>query len=157
MTIEIVHYSPQHRGAVEELWKEFMDFHAQRDPWFQRSEDGHRRFGEYLTGLQEASDALVLVALEGRRVIGYGLARIEARPPVYQHFRHGLISDIAVAGTHRRKGIGARIEERMLQWFATQGIDHVELMAVAANEVSNAFWKRRGYRPQATIYARSLR
>ncbi|HVP58537.1 MAG TPA: GNAT family N-acetyltransferase [bacterium] len=136
----------QDLDAIGELWKEFMDFHSQRDPHFTRSADGDEAFREYLAGHISSGGSCVLVAERAGEVIGYCLAVVAKSPPVVAERDHGTILDLAVTARYRRQGIGRRLYETALAWLVEHGMHRVELRAVVSNEVSTAFWKKLGFK-----------
>jgi ribosomal protein S18 acetylase RimI-like enzyme len=131
---------------IAEIWKEFMDFHKDIDPYFTRSEDGHSNFGKYVEDLIKAEDSQVLVALEQGRVVAYSIAQIAKPPPVFEHQTYGFISDVAVKSNYRRKGIGERLLVKIYEWFESNKISRIELRVAAKNEIGYSFWKKHGFR-----------
>lgn len=132
--------------AIKELWKEMMDFHRERDEYFSRSTEGHERFGEYVRRNIETPEWLVMVAIEDTKVIGFSMGTIESYPPVFQHTHHGFVADIVVNESFRSQGIGSQLFERMVPWFREQGVSRIEVAVASANEISQAFWTRMGFR-----------
>lgn len=141
---------------IVELWKEFMEFHRQRDPFFTRAAEGHRRFRSFVADNLDAPDWLVLVAIEEDRPVGYCMATVLEYPPVLELKRHGFVQDVAVTEVARRHGVGSALFERTEQWFRKQGITRIELNVAAANEASQAFWRRMGFRDCIHRWARDL-
>jgi ribosomal protein S18 acetylase RimI-like enzyme len=131
--------------SIVELWKEFMDFHRARDPFFQRAPHGPERFAVFVGENIDHPDWLVLVATDDDLPIGYCMAAILEYPPVFVAPRHGFVQDIAVTAAWRRNGVGRALVEHTERWFAEQAVTRIELQVLAANEVSEAFWKRLGY------------
>jgi len=142
---------------ILELWKEFMDFHAERDAWYTRSGRGHECFAEFVRKNIATVEASVLVADvdvdvdvdtdAGAGAVGYAMARVGERPAVFDDRRTGEVLDLAVAAPHRRKGAGERLVGAVLDWFRGLGLARVELGAIVTNEVANAFWRKMGFRP----------
>ena len=136
---------------IVELWKEFMDFHAERDAWYTRATSGHECFAEFVRKNMAAEDALVLVAdADGDAdvgTIGYAMARVGERPAVFDDRRMGEVLDLAVTVPHRRKGAGERLVKAILDWFRGLGLARIEVGAVVTNEVASAFWRKMGFRP----------
>jgi len=143
--MEITKAQPSHISGIVELWKELMDFHKALDPFFTRSEEGHVSFGRHTKKLLESEDALVLVALDKGNIIGYAISEIVERPPVFQRRKYGIISDMAVKSTHRRKGIGEQMLKKLLKWFQLQNISRIELRVVVQNKIGYSFWKKHGF------------
>jgi GNAT superfamily N-acetyltransferase len=154
--VTITRAGVEHVAAIRELWKEFMDFHAARDPHYERSDDGDALFADYVTGLLANADAVVLVAVEAGAVLGYALGKIDHLSPGFRRRRYGLIADVAVTASARRAGLGSRFDEMLRTWFRDKGIRRVQLRAATGNEVSIAFWQKRGYRPLTVTLATDL-
>lgn len=133
--------------AMTALWTEFMDFHAERDPWFKRSESGHTRFAEFIAERLEDERSVVLVAEADGEVVGHALAMIVKRVPVFEPEDYAQIMDVAVAGKHRRSGIGMRLVQEMMRLFRQRGIRRVEVTAAVSNEAATAFWRTMGFVP----------
>lgn len=132
--------------AIKELWKEFMDFHKERDPFFSRVDDAHEDFGLFMKGNINKDDWLVLVAIDEGRVIGYGTATVMSYPPIYVEPRYGYIQDVAVTRAYRGRGVGRQLFERMGTWFREKNVSRLELEVAVTNEVSQAFWQEIGFK-----------
>ncbi|PIV19955.1 MAG: hypothetical protein COZ69_04380 [Deltaproteobacteria bacterium CG_4_8_14_3_um_filter_45_9] len=140
--IQIVNAKYAHVPEIVEIWKEFIDFHMERDAFFTRSEDGHLNFEKHVRKLIESENSRVLVALDGGKVVAYSIAHLAHHPPVFKNVNYGFISDIAVRQEYRRKGIGGDILHKIKNWFSKQGITRIELRVSSKNEVAQSFWIR---------------
>lgn len=138
-------------NAIVELWKEYMDFHAERERRFARSDDGHVRFGEYISGRIMDDASCVLVAEHEQNVVGYCLATLAKFPPVFAYREYGSISDLAVTARSRHQGIGQALVEAAFRWFAERGVRRIEVRVATSNEVSTAFWRKMGFVPYLEI------
>ncbi len=138
------------------VWKEHMDFHGDIYPLFARSADGHERFAEFLSEHWNDDDWGLFVADEEGRVVGYCLATILDYPPVFDLKSFGFIQDMAVSAEYRRRGIGTRLLERLVLWFKERGVRRIELQALIGNEVSQSFWRKRGFTPYLNRFARNM-
>ena len=65
-------------------------------------------------------------------------------PPFFEHRYRGYIHDVYVRDAHRRRGIGRRMVEEILDWLRHRGVNMVEL-TVAANNDALGFWERLGF------------
>ncbi len=142
--------------AIGELWKEFMDFHKAGDSHFTRSADGHERFKEFITQHISSESACVWVAEKDGKVVGYCLAMLAKRPPVFGSLDYGAVFDLAVSGAYRRSGIGERLYLAAQTWFADHGIHRIEVAVALSNEVSRAFWKKMGFSPYLTKACKTI-
>ncbi|HYO13072.1 MAG TPA: GNAT family N-acetyltransferase, partial [Thermoanaerobaculia bacterium] len=59
--------------------------------------------------------------------------------------RRGDLHHLAVAPSHRRRGIGAALAGRCLEALAEQGIFKCHLFVRVDNPEARAFWKRVGW------------
>ena len=135
---------------IVKLWKEFMDFHRDLDPFFTCSNEGPSNFQKHLEGQMESDDAALLVAEESGKITGYTKIGISEYPPVFKMDKYGLISDVAVANEYRRKGIGQALYNASTKWFADKGITRIELRVANINNVARGFWSKMGFKPYMT-------
>ena len=131
--------------AVVALWREMWDFNARLDPRMSASPvaDSIQRgwIGDHL----ESERSLVLVAQDGRDVVGYALATILENPPIVMHQFYGYVAEMAVAAARRRSGVGTLLLDGVHAWFRTKGLPYAEVTASARNQVSRGFWRKQGY------------
>lgn len=144
--MEITKATDAHIPEIVEVWKEFMDFHKDIDPNLAMSKNGHLKFADHLRDLIEAEENHILVVLDKNRVVGYSLSQVRKNTPVFERETIGLISDMAVTSDYRRQGIGEKMLRIILEWFAVQGIDRIELSVIARNQVGYSFWKKHGFK-----------
>ncbi len=85
----------------------------------------------------ERNPGLSAVALDGGRVVGTVLCGHDGR--------RGYIHHLAVAQSHRRRGIGRALVERILSALMAQGIQKCHLFVFGENRQAIAFWERVGF------------
>ncbi|KKN41684.1 hypothetical protein LCGC14_0720790 [marine sediment metagenome] len=144
--MQIILANKSHFPQILEVWKEFMDYHKSLDLFFNRRENGHLNFEKYICELINSNEGQVLVALEDYMVVGYSIALIQYYPPVFNSNTYGLINDLAISESHRRKGIGEQMLVRMFEWFKIQGLDRIELRVAVNNQIGYSFWKKHGFK-----------
>jgi len=143
--VRVVEAKQKHVPEMVEIWREFIDFHVERDPIYARSDDAHHFFEKYLKGFMESEESQVLVALDGKQVVGYSIARVAHHSPVFQPRIYGDITEIAVKKEYRRRSIGEVLLSKMKKWFTQQGINRIETRVSTRNEVACLFWKKHGF------------
>ena len=84
-----------------------------------------------------------VVALEGERAAGFILS--EENPPLAH------IITLDVAEKERRRGVGTALLHELESNLAARGVRSVLLETATDNEAAVAFWKRHGYRIEATL------
>jgi N-acetylglutamate synthase len=65
--------------------------------------------------------------------------------------RRGYLYHLAVADSHRRRGIGQALVERSLARLRDEGILRCYIMVYTANAEGRAFWTRTGWREPDTF------
>jgi len=141
----IIPATESHIPEIVEIWKEFMDFHSEIDPYFARNEEGHSKFEDWVKDLMKSDIALVLVALDHSQVVAYSLSQINKRPPLFKEIDYGYIYDLAVKSEYRRKGIGEKMLGEILEWFKSHQITRIELMVLTKNRAAFFFWEKHGF------------
>jgi GNAT superfamily N-acetyltransferase len=99
----------------------------------------------WIEGHLEGERSLVLVAQDGRELVGYALATILENPPVVPNQFFGYVSELSVTASRRRKGVGTLLLDGVHAWFKTKGLPYAEVTASVRNKVSGKFWRRQGY------------
>jgi len=92
---------------------------------------------EPLTAYLEQHRGLSFVAVDDAQIVGAVLCGTDGRRGYLQH--------LAVAPSHRRRGIGRQLAERSVAALAGRGIDKCHLMVVAGNTDAQKFWSRLGW------------
>jgi len=149
--VQIVKAKQLHVPEIVTIWKELMDFHKKRDPFFTRKADGHYNFEKYVKKLMGSKSSQVLVALDGEKVVAFSTACVSQYPPVLKRTNYGLISNIAVKEKYRRREIGENILSEIKKWFSKQGITRIELRTSSENEVARSFWAKHGFKEYERI------
>ena len=86
---------------------------------------------------------LSYVACDGDRIVGAVLCGTDGRRGYLQH--------LAVASTHRRRGIGRRLVVCALASLVARGIMKCHLMVRPDNADARAFWKAAGWEERGDV------
>lgn len=113
--------------AVYELWMSIKNFAIRS---LDDSEDGIIRFILRNQGLS-------VVAVDNERIIGTILCGHDGRRGSFYH--------VCVAESYRNHGIGKSMAAFALNALREEGINKVNLIAFASNELGNNFWKSIGW------------
>jgi len=144
----------EHIPQIVELWKDLMDLHKKFDPFFSRRPDGDARFTEFLKTSIASPDSHAFVALDGNKVAGYCLGSISSHPPVYLVEKYGYIFDMMVLPTYRKQKVATDLLNAMIRWFASRGIQRVELTTAVNNKTGKQFWKKQGFQEYMNVMYR---
>lgn len=144
MTVEIRRATLRDIKDILPVWGQLAVFHSALDPVFTPSAQWSREYGTYLRTLMTRDDAIAVVAKDGGELVGYAVGRITMLPPFFQQRYRGYIHDVFVKPQIRRRGVGRRLVDAILQWLRQQEVTLVEL-TVATNNEAVAFWERLGF------------
>jgi N-acetylglutamate synthase len=114
--------------------------------------------------LWRQSEGVVLREVDGREAIGRYLARNPGLSFVAElagcvvgtvlcgtDGRRGYLQHLAVASSHRRRGLGRALAERAVAALAAQGIEKCHLMVLVENAAARAFWAALGWDERADV------
>jgi ribosomal protein S18 acetylase RimI-like enzyme len=133
--------------AIIELWKEMIDFHRIRDPFFTRAVNGEDVFAEFVEKNINSESACVYVAIIGGTIVGYCQGMLEKHPPALVQTDYGQILDFAVTADYRRTGVGERLCRALQGWFVLKGVHRIEVRHSEFNEIAARFWPKMGFKP----------
>ena len=131
--------------VVGELFDQFVDYHRQFGVHFIKVEHSKELFIEYIVGHVSDTNFRCIVAESGQEIVGYCIARVEEKPPVYPEPRYGYIDNICVDKKYHFQGIGSKLLAGAEEWFKEQGIKRVECFQAVDNNKAREFWARKGY------------
>ena len=137
--------------ALGLLWEEFMDYHRDIDPNYARVDDATERWFSFIEPKFDDEDWRFLVAECDSGLVGFVCAMIREHPPVFRSTRHGYIESIAVAGAHRRQGIGRRLMREAELWLRSKGITEINANIDARNPKSLGLFNSRGFDPWLVV------
>ncbi len=133
--------------AVAGLAARLVRQHHAMDPdrffIFDRIEEG---YAAYLRGEIDRKRSVVLVASEGKRVVGYAFGRLEPRDWNALLDRCGVLHDIYVDERARRKGIAGLLVEEMAARLSALGAPRVVLMTAIQNAGAHRLFEGLGFR-----------
>jgi ribosomal protein S18 acetylase RimI-like enzyme len=124
--IAIREFTPQDLEAALALWR-------QSEGILLREADS----GGALERFLEHNAGLSLVAYEGETLVGALLCGTDGR--------RGYLHHVAVAESHRRRGIGAALVGRCVDALLARGIRKCHLFVVNDNLAALEFWRRLGW------------
>ena len=131
----ILPYSDGDFDGVVALWRETGIFKPYDDP---KSE---------IARIQKNSNCLLYIGREGQGPDGRVVASILVGHDGYR----GWIYKLAVAESHRGKGIGRRLMDEAVTWGRGHGAVEVVLTTWVGNEEAEAFYRRLGYRELSRV------
>ena len=93
--------------------------------------------------LRNQFPGLLLVAREGRRLIGVALATYSSSAELGRVL---MVNDFYVDPDARRKGVGRLLAQKLLEEAKKMWIDRVDLEVLTTNKVAERFWEALDFR-----------
>lgn len=138
--------------AAAELIVRMKRLNNEFDPLFTVVPDAKERAESYVTKSLKSSNALLLVALAGQKVVG--VLRAEVRERVfYLPPKNGHITDFYILPEFRRKALGNEMLERAAAELRKMGASMVTAEVPSQNDIAVRFYTKRGYRSLVQNFA----
>jgi ribosomal protein S18 acetylase RimI-like enzyme len=80
------------------------------------------------------------------KIVGYSLAFIHNRPPVYEIRKIGFIADMFVLPLYGHQGVGNLFLKELFKGFKKKKIKYIELTVHIKNDIAKAAWKKYGFK-----------
>jgi GNAT superfamily N-acetyltransferase len=143
-------------SSIVNLWIETVDATMSLGPYYTRSNEGHNTFAEFITGNLNYERAIVVVAEENNRIIGYCCAIRLERPPIMVTRDYGVIYALSVDRNDRRRGVGTKLYRKVRKWFLERGIKHIELNVFMPHLAGRDFCRNIGLKLATELYYQDL-
>ena len=114
------------------------------------------RYASFLGTQLENPDVSILVAEESGEVVGYAYASIEGYDYMSLRGPAALLQDLIVEPGHRRRGVGRRLLDAMLDHLKARGAPLVVLSTAHRNETAQRLFAQAGFRPTMVEMTREL-
>lgn len=132
-------------GAVDEL-------HRLNLPWIFCKPASQPRSKDFFERLLLGEDSTVLVAAAGELLVGVATVLLRTAPDfaVFVNQRWGVLDNIAVLESWRRRGVGTALTRAGERWAQGRGAKWIELGVYEFNADARAFYRALGYAPVST-------
>lgn len=112
------------------------------------SPTGRENWKRYIEGKAESADARIIKAESEGVMEGFCVAEITDDGAE----RFGIICDIMVRESSRRKGIGESLLAEAVEWLKYRGIQDIYLESGKENRRAHEFFMKRGFRHISDIF-----
>jgi ribosomal protein S18 acetylase RimI-like enzyme len=149
--------SPADYEATCELFDELDALHREQLPWLFLTPAARPRSQEHFDKLISSPRSSIVLAVASS-VVGLVTVRLHTAPDFAMFIPQdwGVIDDLMVSGSWRRRGIGARLIRAAENWANERGAAWVELGVYDFNTAARAFYEALGYVPVTTKLRRPL-
>lgn len=149
MEILVEHATPAHLPHIVARWAELMQTHQTVDPeLFATAVHAPGTYKAFVRQQMEKRTGLVLVAPAANGdVRGYLLGGAGQRGPTFAVRDVGMVFDLVVRPTDRRRGVGRALVNAALTAFRARGLTHLQVNFAPDNPEAAGFWMNFGFRP----------
>ena len=141
-------------GAVADLIVRTKRLNNEFDPLFAVVPDVKSRAERHVTDSIETRDRLLLVAVDGSKVVG--VLRAEMRERLfYEPHAEGFVTDFYILPEFRRKALGNEMIQRAAVELKKMGAQIIVADVPAQNEIANKFYLKRGFRSLSNLVGKS--
>lgn len=146
--IKVRRVEPADLEAVAALAGRLLRQHHEVDPGrFFIVADVEQGYEHWFRRESARREAVILVAVEDGRVVGYSYGTLEDRDWNALLDRHGAIHDIYVSDAARQRGTGRRLLDAMLKELAALGAPRFVLSTMVSNIPAQRLFASAGFRP----------
>jgi ribosomal protein S18 acetylase RimI-like enzyme len=140
--------------AVSDLIVRTKRLNNEFDPLFAVVEDARARARKYVSESMGSPGKLLLVAVEGRKVVG--VLRAEMRERLfYEPSKEGFVADFYILPEFRRKALGNEILLRASDELKRMGAQIIVADVPSQNEIAFRFYTKRGFRSLSQLFGKS--
>jgi len=148
---------PEDADAIVALWKAYVAELEPHDPRYGAQEDAYDRWRDYfLKRLVNSSQAAILVAADGARLVGVIECRIVGGHPVFKVGTHGQFFGHYVLPAHRGEGLGRALVDAAEEWFRGKGLPYYRVVLLDHFQPLAALYESAGMRRCECTYEKFL-
>jgi ribosomal protein S18 acetylase RimI-like enzyme len=152
--MEIRHARKEELNTVADLIVRVKRLNNEFDPLFAVVTNVKERADKYLGATIGAADKLLLVAVEGSKVVG--VLRAEMRERLfYEPHEEGFITEFYILPEYRRKALGNEMLQKASAELKKMGAQIIVGEVPSQNEIANRFYVKRGFRGLLNVFGKS--
>jgi len=134
------------------------ELHRLNVPWLFCKPSTEPRSMGFFEQLLRSNDGTVLVADAAGHVVGIATALMRSSPdfPVFLTQTWGVLDNLAVSESWRRRGVGTSLIREAERWVHGRGAKWIELGVYEFNAGARSFYQTLGYAPVSTKLRKPL-
>lgn len=131
---------------IAEMAVDFNRYLDSIDQYYPLSKDIKRLSLDYFRKNIYSSRSLLLVAVEGEKIFGFALAKIQKTPLMWGKRPYGEITHMYLEKKYQRMGMTDEFLSHIYKWLREKKIKEVELTVLEKNKQARKAWKKYGFR-----------
>lgn len=142
--------------AVLNMWESLLVLTSKVSKRFQLAENAVDHQREFFREHHDNENTFCLVASLDGKEIGFANGYVILPSKIFLQSHIGLIENIFIDETYRRRGFGAQLVQACYDWFYDMAINEIYVNVIPANKGSKAFWKAMGYKTHKITLSKSI-
>ena len=138
------------------LWIALTEYHAEFEPLYALRPGAEPEVRRLLEAQLAEPDTALFLGESADRAAGFAAVQIAHAPPIHPERMRAEISDLYVAPSHRRSGLGRALVGSAIAWLRERDVPRLEVRVVAGNRGGQAFWRALGYSAFVDVLHRRL-
>jgi len=151
MTVTVRSATKEDTAELLELWKGFMNDVESLDRPIPVHLENVARWKQFISKLIEQDPRQIQVAERDDTLVGYLVCQKVATTHLDMGYNWSYISDIYVTPAHRRKGLGKRLLQAMLDYLKSEKVEQARLAVWCKNGVAIRLYKQLGFKEHMNI------
>jgi len=143
-------------AAVRDMMKTLATQRKESDHHLVLKDEYARFFANYMLGFLKNPDAVVKVAEDNGKVVGYAVATRGREAAFFKYSQVALLSDVFVSPDQRGKRVGAALLEAVTQWARAQKLQAIEVNVFPDHQDEMDSLKALGFFPSRIKMLRPL-
>src|SRR3989344_6882966 len=144
MNIKIKKATSKDIIGIIEMIKQICNYHCNFDKYYKPFAE-YNNLGKEVSGSLKDKNTIVLLAKLDKKIIGYCVGGVENAPSYASKTKIGYIYTVIISDEHRRKGLGKKMLDELMEWFEGKKIKNIELDVDARNKLGVDFWKNNNF------------
>lgn len=131
-----------------QVYAELDEQHRAHHPELFIEPESCRRTKEYITGMINDEDKVLLVAVAKREIAGLAECYIQRSGdfPILRQREWVQLDGIGVKKEYQDRHIGSLLLEKAVDWAKKKGMDRIELKVYTFNEHADLFYEKKGFK-----------
>jgi ribosomal protein S18 acetylase RimI-like enzyme len=114
------------------------------------------RYESYLKKDLSSEWRAVFIAVEDGNVVGMVLGKIFRSMYIQGHERTGYISNLYVKKEFRKKGVGKKLTDALIDWFKSKDTVALTLEVYESNKLAKNFYHKLGFKDHSVKMVRDI-
>jgi L-amino acid N-acyltransferase YncA len=130
---------------VTDLAVALQRYHEPFDRGFALRSDAKRGMKRFIKRSLCSKKSLLIVAEENKKIVGYLLATLASRPPIFKQRQYGFVMDAYVSEKYRGKGATKGMLSEAYSWFKKHKVKEAVLTVHTENSLGIRVWEKEGF------------